>query len=96
MKVYIYIAVSESSGLEAGARMSGADHAILDLGEDELQFTNNDYKTQVWKCALVDKCSCGHKAANTGDTPGQKLTMKFLNITVHCTLILHLLKSCKL
>jgi len=27
--------------------MSGADHAILDLGEDELQFTNNDYKTQT-------------------------------------------------
>lgn len=27
--------------------MSGADHAILDLGEEELQFTNNDYKTQT-------------------------------------------------
>lgn len=26
--------------------MSGADHAILDLGEDELQFTSNDYKAQ--------------------------------------------------
>lgn len=27
--------------------MSGADHAILDLGEDELQFTSTDYKTQT-------------------------------------------------
>jgi len=26
--------------------MSGSDHAILDLGEDELQFTTNDYKSQ--------------------------------------------------
>ena len=27
--------------------MSGSDHAILDLGEDELQFTKTDYKAQV-------------------------------------------------
>jgi len=26
--------------------MSGSDHAILDLGEDDLQFTTTDYKTQ--------------------------------------------------
>eukprot|EP00092_Neocalanus_flemingeri_P000510 GFUD01000541.1.p1 GENE.GFUD01000541.1~~GFUD01000541.1.p1 ORF type:complete len:411 (-),score=130.38 GFUD01000541.1:111-1343(-) len=26
--------------------MSGADHAILDLGEDDLQFTTTDYKSQ--------------------------------------------------
>jgi len=26
--------------------MAGSDHAILDLGEDELQFTTNDYKSQ--------------------------------------------------
>jgi len=26
--------------------MSGSDHAILDLGEEDLQFTNNDYKPQ--------------------------------------------------
>ena len=25
--------------------MSSSDHAILDLGEDELQFTNTDYKS---------------------------------------------------
>ena len=29
------------------SRMSGSDHAILDLGEDELQFTQTDYKAQV-------------------------------------------------
>jgi len=27
--------------------MSGADHAILDLGEDDLQFTTTDYKAQA-------------------------------------------------
>ena len=27
--------------------MSGADHAILDLGEEDLQFTSTDYKAQV-------------------------------------------------
>jgi len=27
--------------------MSGADHAILDLGEDDLQFTTTDYKSQA-------------------------------------------------
>jgi len=26
--------------------MAGSDHAILDLGEDDLQFTTNDYKSQ--------------------------------------------------
>ena len=36
--------VSEYSGW---GRMSASDHAILDLGEDELQFTKTDYKAQV-------------------------------------------------
>ena len=36
--------VTESS---RWGRMSGSDHAILDLGEDELQFTKTDYKAQV-------------------------------------------------
>ena len=70
--------------------MSGADHAILDLGEDELQFTNNDYKTQVWKCAIHKRAPFGLKAANTGGTPGHKSTMKFLDIpaalNLNCTL----------
>ena len=26
--------------------MAGSDHAILDLGEDDLQFTTNDYKVR--------------------------------------------------
>ena len=27
--------------------MAGSNHAILDLGEDDLQFTTNDYKVQT-------------------------------------------------
>ena len=27
--------------------MAGSNHAILDLGEDDLQFTTNDYKVQI-------------------------------------------------
>jgi hypothetical protein len=40
----LQLSVSESL---CPAGMSGADHAILDLGEDELQFTTTDYKAQV-------------------------------------------------
>ena len=34
--------------------MSGADHAILDLGEDDLQFTTTDYKSQVRNFLFFD------------------------------------------
>lgn len=34
--------------------MSGSDHAILDLGEDELQFTQTDYKAQKTGASMTE------------------------------------------
>jgi len=34
--------------------MSGSDHAILDLGEDELQFTQTDYKAQTTGASMTE------------------------------------------
>ena len=38
--------------------MAGSDHAILDLGEDDLQFTTNDYKVSY--ILLNFKYFCAH------------------------------------
>ena len=35
-----------------------ADHAILDLGEDDLQFTTNDYKVSSIKIATQHLFHC--------------------------------------
>lgn len=48
--------------------MSGADHAILDLGEDELQFTTTDYKAQTPSTAsLTEFPSIGSPGTNRDD-----------------------------
>ena len=46
--------------------MSGSDHAILDLGEDELQFTQTDYKAQVvhFRCMIKFFFFCINNAHN--------------------------------
>jgi len=45
--------------------MSGSDHAILDLGEDELQFTQTDYKAQTTGASMTD-----FPAMVSPDSPG--------------------------
>ena len=37
--------------------MAGSDHAILDLGEDDLQFTTNDYKVRYIVLNLTYFCA---------------------------------------
>ena len=47
MLILVWISWPLFQSVARVSRMSGSDHAILDLGEDELQFTQTDYKAQV-------------------------------------------------